>query len=82
MKRKKKELSPYCMQRFGFLTVLDTYRKNGRTWAICVCSCGNRVETRLDSLKSNLCRSCGCLKKKNRKIIEFLNRNLEEVTHA
>ena len=70
-------------QRFGCLTVLsDTGKKqkNVKMWN-CICDCGNTVEVRTDSLTSGRVVSCGCGKKKIKKI-ELLtkSRKLEEHT--
>ncbi len=52
-------------QRFGRLVALDSMaeRKNGKIVWKCLCDCGNFVFIRLDSLKSNVTKSCGCLRK-------------------
>lgn len=52
-------------QKFGRLTVLEKFRKKdkngyGRTYAKCVCECGNKVTARLDLIKSGSIVSCGC----------------------
>lgn len=46
--------------RFGCLVVQDTERDGNRTWAHCVCDCGNTKRIRLDSLKGGTTRTCGC----------------------
>ena len=51
-------------KKFGKLTALyrlHNYHKKGTYW-ICVCDCGNFIETSYDSLHNNA-KSCGCLRK-------------------
>lgn len=53
-------------KKFGKLTALyrlHNYHKKGTYW-ICVCDCGNFIETSYDSLHNNA-KSCGCLRKEN-----------------
>lgn len=51
---------------YGRLTVtaLDVKRarSNGEPYHECVCSCGNKIETRDHSLKAGKRQSCGCLR--------------------
>lgn len=75
----KQEELKHCLETFGLLTVLETFRRNGRTYAQCVCDCGTRIEVRLDSLKSGKTKSCGCLKRKTGIIVRFLNSRMEGV---
>lgn len=48
---------------FGRLTVIKRVpnKKAGTTLWECRCICGNKTVTSTSSLKSGLCRSCGCL---------------------
>lgn len=52
-------------ETFGRLTVIKKYRKNGKSFCSCYCSCGRlqEVEVRYDALKSGHTSSCGCLAK-------------------
>lgn len=54
-------------QKFGKLTAIKCVEKANYTskW-LCKCDCGNDKITRIDSLLSGRCRSCGCLNQ-NRK---------------
>jgi len=52
-------------KRYGKLTVLEligTGSKKGTRW-LCLCDCGKERVVRVDSLRNNRTRSCGCLKK-------------------
>lgn len=53
-------------QKFGYLTILSLRaigdKGKRRTLCICQCDCGNKLETRLDNLKSGNTKSCGCWK--------------------
>lgn len=46
------------------LTVVDTEVRNGRTYWLCRCECGNKKWIRADSIKSGKQKSCGCLRQK------------------
>lgn len=52
-------------QQFGRLTVLYKTRtdKNGHSYWMCQCECGNQKEISATNLKSNRTLSCGCLQK-------------------
>lgn len=57
----KKDLS---MQRFGKLQVMEyMYSKDGHTYWLCKCDCGNEVIRRSDHLITGRSKSCGCLRK-------------------
>lgn len=53
-------------QRFGRLVALERIRKekNGKlkTFWVCQCDCGKKVELRIDLLNENGAKSCGCIK--------------------
>jgi hypothetical protein len=50
-------------QRIGILTVKEKAKsRNGDTYWLCVCDCGNEVEVRADHLGAKKIRSCGCNK--------------------
>ena len=52
----------YIGQKFGRLTVIDTYRsEKGVIRCRCVCECGNKHDASIDNLKHGNVRSCGCL---------------------
>ncbi len=50
-------------QKFGKLTVLYKTKidKNGHSYWMCQCECGNQKEISSSNLKSNRTQSCGCL---------------------
>lgn len=48
-------------KRFHRLTIVKTYKKDGRTHAKCQCDCGNVKEILLRSIAKGLTKSCGCL---------------------
>lgn len=50
-------------QKFGKLTVLYKTKidKNGHSYWMCQCECGNQKEISSSNLKSNSTQSCGCL---------------------
>lgn len=52
-------------QRFGRLIAVTSTKKNkhGQTMWLCRCDCGNLAQIRIDHLRKNLIKSCGCLKK-------------------
>lgn len=56
-------------KKFGRLTVIKRAEngKNGHTYWLCKCICGNKTTVRSDHLKNGLIRSCGCLEDENRK---------------
>ncbi|KYC82578.1 hypothetical protein [Bacillus licheniformis] len=57
-----RKLIDYTGYKIGRLEVVETYRRNGRTFCKCKCECGNIVNVRVDSIKKNgETRSCGCL---------------------
>ena len=59
----------YTGQRFGRLVVqkmLYRYGNSKRTYAQCICDCGNIVNINLQNLKKGATKSCGCLEKESR----------------
>ena len=49
-------------QVFGKLTAIQRAKsKNGKTYWLCKCECGNEKEIQTSHLRSGLIRSCGCL---------------------
>ena len=57
-------------QTFGRLFVLETSRREGKTWALCQCVCGNLHETHAAHLQSGSTRSCGCYAEEVQRQIE------------
>lgn len=53
-------------QQFGRLHVLRVESRNGESWAICWCECGNRKEARSNALGRTIF-SCGCLRRDYRR---------------
>ena len=49
-------------ERYGMFTVIKYIgSKKGHTVVLAICNCGNEKEIRLDSIKSGLTKSCGCI---------------------
>ena len=46
--------------KYGRLTVIKTFRENGRTKVECICECGNTKVILADNLKRGKIKSCGC----------------------
>lgn len=61
-------------ESMGRLTVIDTFKENGRTMARCSCSCGNGVVTRLTNVKRGDVKSCGCLKRERATALGHANK--------
>ena len=55
-------------KKFGRLTVLEEFSKNGRKYCKCLCDCGNECQIRKDCVKKGKIKSCGCLKKIKHKL--------------
>ena len=54
-------------ERFGFLTVLDTFKGSSKSWDVrcrCICDCGNEVIVNRGNLRAGRTKSCGCLTNK------------------
>lgn len=59
---------------YGSLKVTQTFRKDGRSWAVCNClACGNTIVTRMDLLKAGRVTSCGCRLKRMWEVNRYLN---------
>ena len=54
-------------ERFGSLVASSHFKKNGRTWYVCLCDCGNTLSVAGGNLHRNDSgtRSCGCSKTGN-----------------
>lgn len=53
-------------KRYGRLVVLKNIgARNGRTYSLCKCDCGNEIEVCNKYLQNGHIKSCGCLKKDN-----------------
>lgn len=50
-------------QVYGRLTIDSVYREGKRSYAECICSCGNKLISRIDALQSGATVSCGCYMK-------------------
>lgn len=52
-------------QKYGELTAIKPFARTNRgNWQwTCMCSCGNEINVRIDSLTSGNTKSCGCLQK-------------------
>lgn len=51
-------------ERFGYLTVLDLFRRNGKWVCKCKCDCGTIKVINKSSLQTGRTRSCGCYNRK------------------
>lgn len=49
-------------QKFGYLTVLNPTRLNGRFAWHCKCDCGNEIDVDSGNLRTGKTKSCGCKK--------------------
>lgn len=49
--------------KYGRLTVKEVFWVNGKSRCICVCDCGNEIETSTSSVINGVTKSCGCYKK-------------------
>lgn len=56
----------YTGQKFGKLTVIKTFQKNGKSYCKCKCECENIKDILSASLKRGLTKSCGCLEAESR----------------
>jgi hypothetical protein len=65
-------------QKFGRLTVLKTFRENGRTKCECICDCGNKKIIMGSELRRGRTKSCGCLQKE--RVIK--NQTTHGLTHS
>lgn len=61
-----KKLVDLTNQRFGMLIALKRVQsKNGHTYWLCQCDCGNQKEIQTSHLTCGTVQSCGCQKVKN-----------------
>jgi len=59
----------YTGQKFGRLTVLEmlyNYKGENKTFARCICDCGNEKIACMGNILSGSVRSCGCLEAESR----------------
>lgn len=77
-------------KKYGRLVVIEKlYIKNGQSYWLCKCDCGNTRIVPIDSLTSRKCRSCGCLQreknidnaKNNKKLINHRNNTFVDNTN-
>lgn len=54
---------------YGRLTVESVYREGRRSYAVCNCSCGNSLISRIDALQSGATVSCGCYSKEQTSLL-------------
>lgn len=72
-------------QRFGRLVAVkqidkaDIGKENGIYW-LCKCDCGNEVVVASQSLKRGQTKSCGCLRKEKKEIIDLTGQRFEKLT--
>ncbi len=46
-------------------TISETFKKNGRTYITCQCTCGTVKDIQVSHLREGHTRSCGCLQREN-----------------
>lgn len=64
-------------RRYGLLIVIEkSYVKNGQSYWLCQCDCGNTRIVPIDSLTSGKCKSCGCLQREKILITQKITKNL------
>lgn len=77
-------------KKYGRLIVIEkSYVKNGQSYWLCQCDCGNTRIVPIDSLTSGKCKSCGCLQKEknihnaknNKKLIKYRDNTFMENTN-
>ena len=63
-------------QKFGKLTAIQkTESRNGKTYWLCKCECGNEKEVQTSHLRNGSIQSCGkCKKSSGQKVIAFRQR--------
>ena len=67
-------------QVFSRLQVIDSApSKNGKTYWLCKCACGNTCIARADQLKSGRTKSCGCLNKEQQ--LSLGKHNIQDITN-
>lgn len=52
-------------KKYGSLTINNVSFEDNKTYANCLCDCGNTIKIRLDQVKSGNTTSCGCAKSPN-----------------
>ena len=71
MKEKNKEnAESHIGEKYGRLTILDTYKKGNDYWYKCKCDCGNEVEVLGKRLFNGTTSSCGCLNSKANELMD------------
>ena len=78
-KRKSRGVINLLGQTFGYLTVIEYVglnKHNKSTW-LCLCMCGNKIETSGNDLRRGHTKSCSCLQKEkaSNRITHGLSRN-------
>ena len=59
---------------YNRLTIIYVFKKYNKTYAHCLCNCGNEHDANLYNIIHNKIKSCGCLKKENTKIMGHNNK--------
>lgn len=54
-------------QRFNRLVVERIERRDGATWAVCRCDCGQSADVRMSGIVNGNHKSCGCLRRDYRR---------------
>ena len=62
-KYRQKQRDKEIGKRYGRLVIQNITYDDFRTYAHCMCDCGNHYDTRLDHLRTHHTYSCGCYRK-------------------
>jgi hypothetical protein len=72
------KLNDLTGQKFGRLTVIETFRPDKYTKCVCKCECGNIKTINATDLVRGRTKSCGCLQKE----IVIKNQTTHQLTHS
>lgn len=63
-KKNKENAESHIGEKYGTLTILDTFIKDERYWYKCKCDCGAIIDVKLTKLLNGYVYSCGCINSK------------------
>lgn len=70
-------------QKFNHLTVIaPALSRNGKTYWLCKCDCGNEKEIQTSHLKNGSIKTCGCNMKDEPKICEICGKSFTLIAHS
>lgn len=67
------------LKKFGLLRIISLFKKDGKTYAQCLCDCGNKKEIYFSSIKIGATKSCGCIRRN--RLIER-NKKIKNIIHG